>query len=88
MNWGKLQRECHRLLLEIFPKKEGYKWLAENFGINHFSELKHQTDLHKLEEIYEKLKERLEDKWPVRVYTSPKIRVGIEKDLCPNLIPL
>lgn len=40
------------------------------------------------EEIYSKLKEKLHEKWPVRVYTSPKIRVGIEKDLCPNLIKL
>ena len=40
------------------------------------------------EEIYEKFKEKLEEKWPVRVYTAPKIRVGIERDLCPNLIKL
>lgn len=40
------------------------------------------------EEMYEGLKEKLKDKWPVRVYTAPKIRVGIEKDLCPNLVKL
>lgn len=40
------------------------------------------------EEVYEKLKEKLHEKWPVRVYTSPKIRVGIEKELCPNLVKL
>lgn len=38
--------------------------------------------------IYNKLKEKLGEKWPVRVYTSPKIRVGIEKEICPNLIAL
>ena len=40
------------------------------------------------QKIYEKLQEKLQEKWPVRVYTSPKIRVGIEKDLCPNLVKL
>lgn len=40
------------------------------------------------EDIYDKLREKLQDKWPVRVFTSPKIRVGIEKELCPNLIKL
>lgn len=38
--------------------------------------------------LYDKIKEKLKGKWPVRVYTAPKIRVGIEKDLCPNLIKL
>src|SRR5690606_7225944 len=32
--------------------------------------------------------EKLREKWPVRVYTAPKIRVGVEKELCPNLIKL
>lgn len=38
--------------------------------------------------VYESLKEKLYEKWPVRVYTSPKVRVGIEKELCPNLVKL
>ena len=40
------------------------------------------------EDLYTALKEKLKEKWPVRVYTAPKIRVGVEKDLCPNLIKL
>lgn len=40
------------------------------------------------QKIYDKLQDKLQEKWPVRVYTSPKIRVGIEKDLCPNLLKL
>ena len=40
------------------------------------------------QELYDKLKDKLQEKWPVRVYTAPKIRVGIERDLCPNLIKL
>lgn len=40
------------------------------------------------EDIYEKLKEKLQEKWPVKVYTGPKIKVGVEKELCPNLVKL
>lgn len=40
------------------------------------------------EDIYDKYKEKLNEKWPVKVFTSPKIKVGIEKELCPNLIKL
>lgn len=41
-----------------------------------------------LDSAYDKLKDKLGGKWPVRVPTSPKIRVGVEKELCPNLIKL
>lgn len=58
MNWGKLQRECHRMLYAIYGKKEGYIWLDENFNIKHFAELNHLEDMEKLEEIYDKLKVR------------------------------
>lgn len=58
MNWGKLQRECHRLLYEIYGKKEGYMWLEENFNLKHFADLKHPDDMKKLEEIYDTLKVR------------------------------
>lgn len=40
------------------------------------------------QEVYDKLVDKIKEKWPVRVYTSPKVKVGIEKDLCPNLIKL
>lgn len=40
------------------------------------------------EQLSEKVKERLRDDFPVRLPTSPKVRVGIEKDLCPNLVKL
>lgn len=56
MKWGKLQRECHRLLDEIFYNKgDAYKWLTFNFHLAHFSNLKYPHDLQKLEEIYKKL---------------------------------
>ena len=56
MHWGKLQRECHRLLQEVFPKRaDGYVWLKNTFKISHFSELKYQSDKDKLMEIHERL---------------------------------
>lgn len=42
----------------------------------------------KEEQAYDKLYDKLNDKWPVRVPTGPKIKVGVEKELCPNLIKL
>lgn len=38
--------------------------------------------------VREKLLSKLADDKPVRVPTSPAVRVGIEKELCPNLISL
>lgn len=35
-----------------------------------------------------KIKEKLTEDYPVKLPTSPKVRVGIEKDLCPNLTAL
>lgn len=41
-----------------------------------------------LEDIYDKILDKSKEKWPVRLLTAPKIRVGIEKELCPNLVKL
>lgn len=38
--------------------------------------------------IRRKLLSKLQDDKPVRVPTSPMVRVGVEKDLCPNLVKL
>lgn len=43
---------------------------------------------YKESEAYEKLKKRLREDKPVRVVTSPSVRVGVEKDLCPHLVEL
>lgn len=40
------------------------------------------------EKILQKYKKQLEQDRPVRVPTSPTIRVGVEKELCPNLVKL
>ena len=38
--------------------------------------------------IYAKLASKLKDDKPVRIPTSPSVRVGVEKELCPNLAAL
>lgn len=40
------------------------------------------------EELLERLLEKLKEDFPVKLPTSPKVRVGIEKEPCPNLIKL
>lgn len=65
------------------------KWLDETFSG------KYQKD--RLEElnmgtnravIREKLLKKLESDKPVKIPTSPSVRVGVEKELCPNLVKL
>ena len=41
-----------------------------------------------VESLYEKIKEKLNEDYPVRLPTSPRVRVGLEKELCPNLTEL
>jgi len=41
-----------------------------------------------VEDLERKIKEKLHEDYPVKLPTSPKVRVGIEKDLCPNLTAL
>lgn len=41
-----------------------------------------------VEELFETIKNKLDSDYPVRVPTAPKVRVGIEKELCPNLVKL
>lgn len=41
-----------------------------------------------VEDLEDVVKERLKSDFPVRVPTSPKVRVGVEKELCPNLTKL
>lgn len=40
------------------------------------------------EKLKDKIEEKLREDFPVKLPTSPKIRVGIEKELCPNLTKL
>lgn len=45
-------------------------------------------DRYEFNVVYTELKNKLNDKFPVRVPTSPSTRVGVSKDICPNLISL
>ena len=66
------------------------RWLNQTFDENKYKELR-------LEELglgwdkaalRRKLVDQLRDDKPVRVPTSPCVRVGVEKELCPNLVKL
>lgn len=41
-----------------------------------------------VEELEDSIREKLKGDYPVRLPTSPRVRVGIEKELCPNLLSL
>ena len=63
------------------------KWLEQTFDEEKYTDLRLKelnmgTDK---AVIREKLLKRLRDDRPVRVPTSPMVRVGVEKELCPNL---
>lgn len=57
-------------------KKLRLKTAFENFKVKN------------VEALEEVVKEKLNQDFPVRLPTSPKIRVGVEKELCPNLTKL
>ena len=66
------------------------RWLNQTFDENKYKE----SRLHELgmgddkATIRRKLVDKLRDDKPVRVPTSPMVRVGVEKELCPNLVKL
>jgi hypothetical protein len=65
------------------------KWLSETMCGKYTNlRLKIAFDLFKAkgwEDLSEKVKDRLREDFPVRLPTSPKVKVGVEKELCPNL---
>ena len=58
-----------------------YKKLRLQIGFENFK-------VKSVEAFKEKVLERLHEDFPVRLPTSPKVRVGVEKELCPNLVKL
>ena len=66
------------------------RWLEQTFTEEKYQE----SRLNELgmgndkDTIRRKLLSKLQDDKPVRVPTSPMVRVGVEKDLCPNLVKL
>lgn len=63
------------------------KWFEETINGKYKEQRLKLLDM-KEGEILPKLKKRLREDKPVRVSTSPSIRVGVEKELCPNLVKL
>lgn len=69
------------------------RWLKETTEEGKYQ--RHRLELafenHKvksIEELDEVIREKLHSDFPVRLATSPKVRVGVEKDLCPDLVSL
>lgn len=68
------------------------RWLTETM-CNKYTKLRLEIvfqdyKVKNVEDLETAVKERLKTDFPVRVPTSPKVRVGVEKDLCPNLVKL
>lgn len=64
------------------------RWWAETTGGKYTKQRFYELDMPPALKTYDKLKEKLNDKWPVRVPTSPCVRVGVEKNICPNLLKM
>ncbi|MEX0595699.1 MAG: DNA polymerase [Candidatus Paceibacterota bacterium] len=63
------------------------RWYEETMA-GKFKEARlEELDIHP-DQIIDILSEKLEGDYPVRVPTSPPIRVGVQKDLCPHLVKL
>lgn len=61
------------------------KWWEETMGGKYKALRFKELEMPPNERTYSKLLEALEGKWPVRVPTSPCVRVGAEKAFCPSL---
>ena len=68
------------------------RWLAQTFDEGKYKEVRlRDLDMGMKvtkEDVRKKLLPKLEKDFPVRVPTSPCVRVGVEKELCPNLTKL
>ena len=68
------------------------RWLRETLD-GKYTELRLDIALkdhraESLEDLENKIREKLNGEFPVRLPTSPKVRVGVEKELCGNLTKL
>lgn len=64
-------------------------WLEQTFEEGKYKEHRlKELGMYDKVEIYKKLSQQIKSDKPVRVPTSPCVRVGIEKELCPNLVKL
>ena len=63
------------------------RWYNETIAGKYKKERIEATGLHE-DAILSIYKEKLREDRPVKVYTSPNVRVGVDKELCPNLTKL
>ena len=65
-------------------------WLNQTFDEGKYKEARLlELDMgYNKASIRDKLLKKLSDNKPVRIPTSPAVRVGVEKELCPNLVAL
>lgn len=84
-----LTKDSKKKILSLEKRKAALtRWWTETIeDLKYFPARLNEADL-KVENGYDKLYSKLDGKWGVKVPTSPKIRVGVEKELCPNLIKL
>ena len=83
-----LTRDSKKQLLPYEKRVEALiRWLEETMeGKYKKHRLEHlNLPIDKILPVY---KEKLLENKPVKVYTSPCVRVGVDKELCPNLIKL
>lgn len=84
-----LTKDSKKILLPLDKRVKALdRWLKETVEGKYTNYRLDILEGKTLQEKYSNLRERLEKDFPVRVRTSPCVRVGIEKELCPNLIEL
>lgn len=64
-----------------------HKWFEETINGKYKKERFDELGIPE-EDVLEVLSEKLNQDWPVRIPTSPSVRVGVEKELCSNLVAL
>lgn len=68
------------------------RWVKETFEGKYTKQrleiIKENYNVSTEEDILEFFTEKLKDDKPVRIPTSPTVRVGVEKELCPSLVSL
>jgi hypothetical protein len=64
------------------------RWAKETWDGKYKKHRLELLNIKNMREWYDNTKEKLRNDKPVRVPTSPSVRVGVEKELCPNLIKL
>lgn len=83
-----LTKDSKKQYISFEKRKAALKrWLDDTFDKEKYKELRLvELDAGSTkEEIWDNLIDKLREDYPVNIPTSPSLRVGIEKNLCPNL---